>query len=141
MDNNYQVIRLINGTTIVGDIITSLDEFIIQYPLEVHFKPVINSQGKLTGEQMTLRPYLILTRETEICIEHYNILSCNPLDARLNSSYEEMVSTAYKKKINFEGNFYKEDPSIKSSVDLSENELDYLKDILDKLQSGDEVIH
>ena len=63
MDNNYQVIRLINGTTIIGDIITSLDEFIIQYPLEVHFKPVINSQGKLTGEQMTLRPYLILTRE------------------------------------------------------------------------------
>ena len=107
----------------------------------MHFKPVINSQGKLTGEQMTLRPYLILTRETEICIEHYNILSCNPLDARLNLSYEEMVSTAYKKSINFEGNFYKEDPSIKSSVDLSENELDYLKDILDKLQSGDEVIH
>ena len=52
-----------------------------------------------------------------------------------------MVSTAYKKNIHFEGNFYKEDPSIKSSVDLSENELDYLKDILDKLQSGDEVIH
>jgi hypothetical protein len=141
MDNNYQVIKLINGTTIIGDIITSSNEFIIQYPLEVHFKPVMNSQGKLTGEQMTLRPYLILTRETEICIEHYNVMSCNPLDARLNLSYEEMVSTAYKKNINFEGNFYKEDPSVKSSDDLSENELDYLKDLLDKLQTGDEVIH
>jgi hypothetical protein len=141
MDNNYQVIRLINGTTIVGDIITSSDEFIIQYPLEVHFKPVMNSEGKLTGEQMTLRPYLILTRETEICIDPYNVMTCNPLDARLNLSYEEMVSTAYKKNINFEGNFYKEDHSVNSSDDLSENELDYLKDLLDKLQSGDEVIH
>ena len=141
MDNNYQVIRLINGTTIVGDIITSSDEFIIQYPLEVHFKPVMNSEGKLTGEQMTLRPYLILTRETEICIDPYNVMTCNPLDERLNFSYEEMVSTAYKKNINFEGNFYKEDHSVKSSDDLSENELDYLKDLLDKLQSGDEVIH
>jgi hypothetical protein len=141
MNNNYQVIRLINGTTIVGDIITSSDEFIIQYPLEVHFKPVMNSEGKLTGEQMTLRPYLILTRETEICIDPYNIMTCNPLDDRLNLSYEEMVSTAYKKNINFEGNFYKEDHSVKSSDDLSENELDYLKDLLDKLQSGDEVIH
>jgi len=141
MDNNYQVIRLINGTTIVGDIITSSDEFIIQYPLEVHFKPVINSEGTLIGEQMTLRPYLILTRETEVCIEHYNVMTCNPLDARLNLSYEEMVSTAYKKNINFEGNFYKEDHSVTSSDDLSENELDYLKDLLDKLQSGDEVIH
>jgi hypothetical protein len=141
MDNNYQVIRLINGTTIVGDIITSSDEFIIQYPLEVHFKPVINSEGTLIGEQMTLRPYLILTRETEVCIEHYNVMTCNPLDARLNLSYEEMVSTAYKKNINFEGNFYKENLNVKSSDDLSENELDYLKDLLDKLQSGDEVIH
>jgi len=141
MDNNYQVIRLINGTTIVGDIITSSDEFIIQYPLEVHFKPVMNSEGKLTGEQMTLRPYLILTRETEICIDPYNVMTCNPLDARLNLSYEEMVSTAYKKNINFEGNFYKENLNVKSSDDLSENELDYLKDLLDKLQSGDEVIH
>ena len=141
MDNNYQVIRLINGTTIVGDIITSSDEFIIQYPLEVHFKPVMNSEGKLTGEQMTLRPYLILTRETEICIDPYNVMTCNPLDERLNFSYEEMVSTAYKKNINFEGNFYKEDHSVKSSDDLSENELDYLKDLLDKLQSSDEVIH
>jgi hypothetical protein len=68
-------------------------------------------------------------------------MTCNPLDARLNLSYEEMVSTAYKKNINFEGNFYKEDRSAKSSDDLSENELDYLKDLLDKLQSGDEVIH
>jgi hypothetical protein len=141
MDNNYQVIRLINGTTIVGDIITSSDEFIIQYPLEVHFKPVINSEGTLISEQMTLRPYLILTRETEVCIEHYNVMTCNPLDARLNLSYEEMVSTAYKKNINFEGNFYKENLNVKSSDDLSENELDYLKDLLDKLQSGDEVIH
>ena len=141
MNNNYQVIRLINGTTIVGDIITSSDEFIIQYPLEVHFKPVMNSEGKLTGEQMTLRPYLILTRETEICIDPYNVMTCNPLDERLNLSYEEMVSTAYKKNINFEGNFYKENLNVKSSDDLSENELDYLKDLLDKLQSGDEVIH
>jgi hypothetical protein len=101
----------------------------------------MNSEGKLTGEQMTLRPYLILTRETEICIDSYNVMTCNPLDERLNFSYEEMVSTAYKKNINFEGNFYKEDHSVNSSDDLSENELDYLKDLLDKLQSGDEVIH
>ena len=141
MDNNYQVIKLNNGTTIIGDIITSSNEFIIQYPLEVHFKPVMDYEGTLIGEQMSLRPYLILTRETEVRIEHYNILSCNPLDTRLNLSYEEMVSTAYKKNIKFEGNFYKEDPSIKSSVDLSENELDYLEDLLEKLQSGDEIIH
>jgi hypothetical protein len=101
----------------------------------------MNYEGTLIGEQMSLRPYLILTRETEVRIEHYNILSCNPLDARLNLSYEEMVSTAYKKNIKFEGNFYKEDPSIKSSVDLSENELDYLEDLLEKLQSVDEIIH
>lgn len=141
MDNNYQVIKLINGTTIIGDIITSSDEFIIQYPLEVHFKPVMNSEGTLMGEQMTLRPYLILTRETEVCIEPYNIMSCNPLDARLNLSYEEMVSTAYKKNIKFEGNFYKEDSNVKSSDELSESEIDYLEDLLEKLQSGDEVIH
>jgi hypothetical protein len=138
METNYKVIKLLNGTIVVGNVLFTPEDILIQYPLEVYTKPVHDESGKLVGEQMVLRPCLVMTRESEVVIDTYNVLYSSNLDDRLYESYEQMVKTVYKKKIYFEGNFYK-DEGIKE--DLTVEEAEYMKEVLDGLLDKDKTYH
>ena len=110
METNYQVIRLLNNVTVVGNVLFTPEDILIQYPLEVYSRPVEDGNGKVVGEHMVLRPYLVMTQDTEVVIDTYNVLCSSRLDGRLVNSYEEMVDKVYKKTIEFEGDFYQEEP-------------------------------
>jgi hypothetical protein len=138
METNYKVIKLLNGTIVVGNALFSPEDILIQYPLEVYTKPVHDESGKLVGEQMVLRPCLVMTKESEVVIDTYNVLYSSDLDDRLYESYEQMVKTVYKKKVYFEGNFYK-DEDIKE--DLTVEEAEYMKEVLDGLLDKDKTYH
>lgn len=140
METNYKVIKLLNGTIVVGNVLFTPEDILIQYPLEVYCKPVQDTDGKLIGEQMVLRPCLVMTKESEIVIDTYNVLYSSELDERLYESYEQMVKTVYKQKVYFEGNFYK-DEDAKEEEDLTVEEAEYMKEVLDGLLDKDKTYH
>ena len=142
METNYHIVQVSNGLSLVGDIEFTVDSIVIKFPLEVTAKPVNDDNGKIIGEHMVLRPYLVMTDDREVVIDQYNVICFNRLSERLYSSYEEMVENVYGKPVSFEGNFLKEDPKAKELEDLDYDELEYLTEQLDLLIDGkDKIVH
>lgn len=137
METNYQVIRLLNNVTVVGNVLFTPEDILIQYPLEVYSRPVEDGNGKVVGEHMVLRPYLVMTQDTEVVIDTYNVLCSSRLDGRLVNSYEEMVDKVYKKTIEFEGDFYQEEPE----KEMTKEEAEYLSEVLENFLEKDKILH
>ena len=56
MEINYNIVQLVNGLSLVGDIEFTPDSIVIKFPLEITAKPVTDNDGKIIGEHMVLRP-------------------------------------------------------------------------------------
>jgi hypothetical protein len=138
MDSNYNVIKLTNGVTLVGNVLFAPEDILVHYPLEVYSKPVIDATGKIIGEQMVLRPYLIMTQDYEVIIDTYNVLCSSILDPRLHHSYEEMVSKVYSTNIRYNGGFYKE---AEVQEEITKEQAEYMQEILDNMLGKDKIIH
>jgi hypothetical protein len=139
---NYNIVQLVNGLSLVGDIEFTPDSIVIKFPLEITAKPVTDDNGKIIGEHMILRPYLVMTDDREVVIDQFNVICFNRLSERLYSSYEEMVENVYGKAVSFEGDFLKDDPKAKELEDLDFDELEYLTEQLDLLIDGkDKIVH
>jgi hypothetical protein len=142
MEANYNIVHLANGVNLVGDLEYTPDSVVIKFPLEVTAKPVTDDDGKIVGEHMVLRPFLVMTDDREVVIDQFNVICLNRLSERLYSSYEEMVENVYGKPVSFEGNFLKEDPKAKEIEELDDRELDYLQEQLDLIIDGkDKILH
>ena len=142
MEINYNIVQLVNGLSLVGDIEFTSDSIVIKFPLEITAKPVTDNDGKIIGEHMVLRPYLVMTDDREVVIDQFNVICFNRLSERLYSSYEEMVENVYGKAVSFEGDFLKDDPKAKELEDLDFDELEYLTEQLDLLIDGkDKIVH
>ena len=142
MEINYNIVQLVNGLSLVGDIEFTPDSIVIKFPLEITAKPVTDNDGKIIGEHMVLRPYLVMTDDREVVIDQFNVICFNRLSQRLHSSYEEMVENVYGKSVSFEGNFLQEDQRAKELEDLDFDELEYLTEQLDLLIDGkDKIVH
>ena len=142
MEINYNIVQLVNGLSLVGDIEFTPDSIVIKFPLEITAKPVTDNDGKIIGEHMVLRPYLVMTDDREVVIDQFNVICYNRLSQRLHSSYEEMVENVYGKSVSFEGNFLKDDPEAKKLEELDFDELEYLTEQLDLLiDDKDKIVH
>lgn len=142
MQANYHIINLVNGLNLVGDIEHTPDDIIVKFPLEISAKPVTDKDGKIIGEHMVLRPFLVMTDDREIIIDRFNIMCMMTLSERLFGSYEEMVENVYGNSISFEGDFLKDDPKAKELENLDFDELEYLTEQLDLLIDGkDKTVH
>lgn len=148
METNYHIVQLSNKTSLVGDLEYTAEGICIKFPLEVTAKPVNDDAGKIIGEHMVLRPFLVMTDDREVVVDLFNVVCMNRLSQRLFSSYEEMVENVYGKDVSFDGNFYKEekDPGAKEIEDLSKEEADQLLDqvnnMIDTLKNnGDDTLH
>lgn len=144
METNYHIVQLSNKTSLVGDLEYTSEGICIKFPLEVTAKPVNDDAGKIIGEHMVLRPFLVMTDDREVVVDLFNVVCMNRLSQRLSSSYEEMVENVYGKDISFDGDFYKEekDPEAKEVEDLSVEEAEYLQEQLQQLIGDDDkVVH
>ena len=143
--NNYHIVQLTSRISLVGDLEHTSDGVVIKFPLEVTAKPVINDDGKIIGEHMVLRPYLVMTDDREVVIDLFNIICMNRLSQRLHSSYEEMVENVYGKPTSFEGDFLKEEKQSSSEPkeleDLDRDEIEYMQEQLDLLMGKDKTLH
>lgn len=143
MTSNYQVLKLVNGITIVGDIIIADGDVVIQHPLEIYSKPAMDANNKIIGEHMVLKPYLIMTEDVDVVIASYNILATNRLDERLYRSYEDMVKNVFKKSIVYDGGFFKEEKQ-KDINEYTVEEAKHLREIVNNLilnKGSDDVKH
>ena len=142
MEINYNIVHLANGINLVGDLEYTPDSIVLKFPLEITAKPVTDDNGKIIGEHMVLRPFLVMTDDREVVIDQFNVICMNRLSERLYSSYEEMVENVYGKPVSFDGNFLKEDQRAKELEDLDFDELEYLTEQLDLLIDGkDKIVH
>lgn len=144
METNYHIVQLSNKTSLVGDLEYTAEGICIKFPLEVTAKPVNDDSGKIIGEHMVLRPFLVMTDDREVVVDLFNVVCMNRLSQRLFSSYEEMVENVYGKDVSFDGDFYKEetDPKAKELEELNKKELEYLQDQLDLIIDGkDKTYH
>lgn len=142
MEINYNIVHLANGVNLVGDLEYTPDSVVLKFPLEITAKPVTDNDGKIIGEHMVLRPFLVMTDDREVVIDQFNVICMNRLSERLYSSYEEMVENVYGKPVSFEGNFLQDDPKAKELEDLDFDELEYLTEQLDLLIDGkDKIVH
>lgn len=105
MSSSYQILNLVNGLTLVGDVEWSTESAIIHYPLEVTANSITNEEGKIVGEHMVLKPYLVMSEETDVSIDQLHILTSCTLAKRLTSSYEDMVNSVYFSDKEFSGEF------------------------------------
>lgn len=142
MEANYYIVQLSNKMSLVGDLEYTAEGICIKFPLEVTAKPVNDDAGKIIGEHMVLRPFLVMTDDREVVVDLFNVVCMNRLSQRLFSSYEEMVEHVYGKPVSFDGNFYKEekDPEAKEVEDLSVEEVEYLQEQLQQLIGDDDKI-
>lgn len=136
--NNYNVVRLINNVTLVGETQFSPEDVVINQPLEVYSKPIHDRTGKVVGEQMVLRPLLVMTGEKEIVLDTYNILFTNKLDDKLIPTYKDMASTVYAGKVSYDGNAYVEE---EPTEEYTKEEAEYMKEVLDNFLDKDKTIH
>lgn len=144
MEANYYIVQLSNKMSLVGDLEYTAEGICIKFPLEVTAKPVNDDAGKIIGEHMVLRPFLVMTDDREVVVDLFNVVCMNRLSQRLFSSYEEMVEHVYGKPVSFDGNFYKEekDPEAKEVEELSVEEAEYLQEQLQQLIGDDDkVVH
>ena len=141
METNYYIVQLSNRMSLVGDLEYTAEGIVLKFPLEVTAKPVNDDDGKIIGEHMVLRPFLVMTDDREVVIDMFNVVCLNSLSVRLHSSYEEMVENVYGKPVAFEGNFLKDDAEPKELEDLDSDELDYMQEQLELLLGNNKIIH
>lgn len=117
MQNNYLVLNLTNGLTLVGDVEWSATTAYVSFPLEVSANPITNDDGKIIGEHMLLKPYLVMTDELSVAIDEYNIITTYPLANRLVESYENMVDNVYGSNVQYDGSFINKDQDTDEIID------------------------
>ena len=135
--NRYQVVRLLNNVTLVGEIEFTPENILVANPLEVYSKPIHNDSGKCVGEQMVLRPFLVMTDEKDVVIDTYNVLFCNNLDERLIPTYEHMVKNVYGGTLSYDGTAYVEE----EKEEYTKEEAEYMKEVLDNFLDKDKTLH
>lgn len=137
METNYHILHLVNGQTLVGDLEYTVESVMLKFPLEVSSKTITDDGGKVLGEHMVLRPFLIMTDDRELMIDQFNVLCCVTLSQRLYKSYEDMVEHVYGKQVSFDGDFYSGEKENKDIEDLNQEEAkrlqDQVNDIIDNL--------
>ena len=123
--SDISILKLMDGTTIVGKITISGDVVEIEHPIEL-VSMVQPLQGVL-GEQISLRPWVAISSETIFTIERYNVITMSGLQEQFVDGYEKMVDQIYFKEAIWAG-------------DLVDNKLDSTEDLETLTEYADAVI-
>tara|TARA_S200002703_G_scaffold75362_1_gene64988 strand:+ start:385 stop:849 length:465 start_codon:yes stop_codon:yes gene_type:complete len=134
-DTEVRIVNLINGLSLVGEtVFDEYDSVTLKFPLEIGTKTIRNADGSVIGENMILKPYLVMTDDVEMEVDSFQIVSTHRLAERLLKSYYDMVDTAYKDEIHMEGSFLdKQDEEDKAVDSLPDDKKKKLKEYVDNL--------
>ena len=93
MSEEISVLKLMDGTTIVGKVSSSGDIIEIEHPIELvfHTSPV---RGVL-GEQVSLKPWMAIAEDEIFTVDRANVITMGSLQEAFHPGYERMVETIY----------------------------------------------
>ncbi len=114
MSEQISILKLKDGSTIVGKINTSGDIVEIEHPIELVSNVMTSSLG--LGEQINLRPWVAISEETTFTIERYNVITIATLQENFKEGYNRMVETIYLNPPDWNGPMTEDE--LKSSEDL-----------------------
>ena len=100
MDNNtdYRMVRLTDGTTIMGSIVVDKDFLRITNALELH---TVQRQTEVgSKEDTTLKPWISFTDDKIFVIPRDKILVITQADTHISHYYEIILSKVLKEKKN-----------------------------------------
>ena len=112
--SEIKILKLMDGSTIVGKITISGDVAEIEHPIEL-ISNVQSLQGAL-GEQINLRPWIAIAQEDIFTIERYNVITMSGLQEQFINGYERMVEQIYMKESLWAGDLV--DNDIDSELDI-----------------------
>ena len=75
--SDIQIVKLKDGSTIVGKISMGPEIIEIEHPIELIAH--LEQKGGLLGEQISLRPWISISSEKTFSIERTNIITTTPL--------------------------------------------------------------
>lgn len=93
MSNEIQILKLMDGSTIVGKVTVSGEIVEVEHPIEL-VSSIIPMQGNF-GETMNLRPWVAISEETTFTIDRINVITMSTLQKEFATGYEKMVDQIY----------------------------------------------
>lgn len=91
--SDIQIVKLKDGSTIVGKISIGPEIVEIEHPIELVAH--LEQKGGLLGEQISLRPWISISSEKTFSIERTNIITTTPLHERFVKGYNTIVDSTY----------------------------------------------
>ena len=91
--SEISIIKLMDGSTIVGKLTITNDIVEIEHPIELvsNITPI----GSILGEQINLRPWVAIAEEHIFTIDRYNVITVASLQENFIQGYERMVEAIY----------------------------------------------
>lgn len=93
MSEEISILRLMDGSTVVGRVTVSSDIVEIEHPIELVFNTT-PLKGVL-GEQVSLKPWMAIAEDQIFVVDRANVITIGSLQAEFHPGYERMVETIY----------------------------------------------
>ena len=93
MSDEISVIKLMDGSTLVGRVSNSGDMVEIEHPIEL-VSTQLPFEGQM-GESVSLKPWIAIAEETIFMIDRYNVINISTLQQGFKQGYERMVQAIY----------------------------------------------
>jgi len=131
-----RIVKLMDGSTLVGKISYSEDTVEIEHPIEL--VPQIMPTPHGIGESINLRPWIAVSASQTFTIERRNIITVADLQEGFKAGYERMVKSIYFNTPQWRGDFIEETVPL---LEDSNDELDL--DLFEELANAvlDKKIH
>lgn len=91
MNEFYGVIKLVDGTEIVGNVLVCEDQdgFIVENPFEITVEPVLTPNGEMY--KVDMRPWIKFSKEDIFFVEKSKIFTVGEADDRIMSLYRNTL--------------------------------------------------
>ena len=118
---DISIIKLMNGSTIVGKLSIDGDIIEIEHPIEL-ITTQFQQEGVGVGEQVHLRPWVSIAEEDIFVVERYNIITMATLQENFVAGYEQIVDQVYINRVQFEpgGDTIVSEEEIEEMVDYAD---------------------
>ena len=93
MSEEIRILKLMDGSTIVGRVYNDGDTVDIEHPIELVSE--LMPLGTRLGEQINLRPWVAIAQEHIFTIDRINIITMGYLQQAFVEGYEKIVEQIY----------------------------------------------
>ena len=93
MSEEISIVRLMDGSTVVGRVKISPEIIEIEHPIELVFNTT-PLKGVL-GEQVSLKPWMAIAEDQIFVVDRANVITMGSLQEAFHPGYERMVETIY----------------------------------------------